>query len=655
MTIMRKYLALLAAVCITAIAFAQKKDNFKFGKPSMEEMTMSVYEADPDAEAVILYENTEISYHIDAEMHIIQKRDFVRRVKILTKEGLDWANDYVLTYKGADEYYRSITKFEANTYNLKNGKIEKTKLDNSYTFHEPIDMEYSRFKWSLPAAMVGSVIEYRYSLESNIASNIATIFFTYEIPAVHIECSTYVPAYYIFTPRVSGDFPITLSKDVTYGSTKFGASGAFVAGTSSMEYAINVTKASVDNIPAYTREPLVWNSSKFRTRIDYDLLKIHIPGGVSKEYSTTWASVFNYLDNKDEKFYKYMNMKCPYSVGTDILVNADMNDTQKVEQALKTLHRRVIWNEKYSLIGEDPYDAYSEGKGSSSQLNFLLMSMLREMGIKAVPMLLNPRSVHSLSVLRPTVDHIHAFIVKVYPKGGIPFYVDATSKFGDIGVLPSDLLVDQAIEFKSGINPVNIVNTSNGSSLINADVTFSDDLESIKVKIEGRHLKQNAMDITEGSALIPGLKADVVDIKTIKAPGECTFSMEYNDAVEFTGDRIFLPATVIPAPISNHLTAAERKLPIQFNHPEQYTLQVTIHIPEGYESEDLPVNKTTRACNSKLYSHYITTYKDGCYYITYNFGLHEALFSKGDYSELKNFFSEVEDIMSSTIVLKKSE
>ena len=42
------------------VAMAQDNVNLKFGKPTKEEMQMTIYEAEPDAEAVVLCRLTDV-------------------------------------------------------------------------------------------------------------------------------------------------------------------------------------------------------------------------------------------------------------------------------------------------------------------------------------------------------------------------------------------------------------------------------------------------------------------------------------------------------------------------------------------------------------------------------------------------------------------
>ena len=80
-------------LCLSIPAFGLEV-NEKFGKPTMEEMEMTVYDADPEADAVVLYKEGNVNYRFDASSTsgFIIEYDVVERIKVLTSDGVDFAN-----------------------------------------------------------------------------------------------------------------------------------------------------------------------------------------------------------------------------------------------------------------------------------------------------------------------------------------------------------------------------------------------------------------------------------------------------------------------------------------------------------------------------------------------------------------------------------
>ena len=100
---------LILALCIVSVnsSFAKSK-KVKFGKVNITDLQMTIYDLDTSAVAVILYEK---GYYDDVNNQFHS----LRRIKILKKEGLSFAN-YVFN-TGAKSFIKGIT------FNLEDGKI----------------------------------------------------------------------------------------------------------------------------------------------------------------------------------------------------------------------------------------------------------------------------------------------------------------------------------------------------------------------------------------------------------------------------------------------------------------------------------------------------------------------------------------------------
>ena len=69
---------------------AQDNVNMKFGKPTKEEMQMTTYAADPEAEAVVLCRLTDVEYTVQTSSFLADYREKVR-IKVLKPSGARFA------------------------------------------------------------------------------------------------------------------------------------------------------------------------------------------------------------------------------------------------------------------------------------------------------------------------------------------------------------------------------------------------------------------------------------------------------------------------------------------------------------------------------------------------------------------------------------
>ena len=134
-------LLLFAAIMLNASA-QELKENLKFGKPTNEELTMTTYAHDPNAEAVILFEKTNVSYVINASGFNVVT-DFKTRIKVLKQEGVDYANVELNAYDPRSNInpatHERISKVEATAYNMEGGKLVTTKMKGNLVVKQRID------------------------------------------------------------------------------------------------------------------------------------------------------------------------------------------------------------------------------------------------------------------------------------------------------------------------------------------------------------------------------------------------------------------------------------------------------------------------------------------------------------------------------------
>lgn len=83
--------------------------DYRFGKVSADELSMTSYDKDPEAEAVYLNEEGNLYYQIGSNITIT--RDYRARIKILKPEGSDQANislTYIDNFNLRETYRRAV-------------------------------------------------------------------------------------------------------------------------------------------------------------------------------------------------------------------------------------------------------------------------------------------------------------------------------------------------------------------------------------------------------------------------------------------------------------------------------------------------------------------------------------------------------------------
>ena len=301
------------SLTLPLLASAQNGE-YTFGKVDTEELTMSAYEKDPQAQALYLCEKRTVNYQTDFTMTI----DVFVRIKIFSKEAVDLA-DVAVPYISDTDKRESVNKIEANTYNLVNGKMVKTPLSKKNIFTEKLNEYASVIKFSLPEVREGSVIEYKYRIRTRSFSRISEFNIQNTNPVKHSEIDVYLPDFIGFTVNSRGLHHVNLTTD--YSNSRFSLGGG-------LTYPIQVLSCHNDDIPALHKEPMVWCINDFVMGFDLEVNKIVIPeAGIYENYSWDWNGVNATIRESD--LGRYQNAKNPFSSEVKEIREKDLSDTEK--------------------------------------------------------------------------------------------------------------------------------------------------------------------------------------------------------------------------------------------------------------------------------------------------------------------------------------
>lgn len=152
--------------CSLTVAVSAQKPPEKFGKITSYELENNSCPIDSSAHAYFIfdfgnsyfeYAATKISSN-DAEgnrkgFQLYFIRHF--RLKIVDNKGFSWADIEIPLYHDNEE--EEVTTLKAYTYNLVDGKIEKTKLDKKDVYTEETGKYWKSEKFAMPNVKDGSV------------------------------------------------------------------------------------------------------------------------------------------------------------------------------------------------------------------------------------------------------------------------------------------------------------------------------------------------------------------------------------------------------------------------------------------------------------------------------------------------------------------
>lgn len=147
------------------------------------------------------------------------------------------------------------------------------------------------------------------------------------------------------------------------------------------------------NVSAFRNEPFITTPRDYLARVEFELTSATASGVRSKKYLGNWEDVDNKLLKSDYFVYQYK--KAPYfrGVASNIMNVVPANDTLgRVKAAYEFVRTTMTWNEEYSLYSAQLKKMLDLKKGDVADLNFMLIGLLRDLGLAANPLILSTRN-----------------------------------------------------------------------------------------------------------------------------------------------------------------------------------------------------------------------------------------------------------------------
>ena len=654
----------------TNAIFAQKRE---LGKVTVEELKEKECPADSSAAAAVLFNIGEVRFEFLEGKGFVMKTRVRTKIKIYKKEAYELANKSVRYYIGNNVKERLNFK-DAATYNLVDGKVEKSKLKSDGEFDEKMNKFWARKKIALPNVKEGSIIEYEYTLESEGLGVMEDWTFQMGIPVLYSQFKTIVPEYYVYKPLMRG-FLIpkfeTTSSNKTVSSTSKERSGGNITTTSfsNNQFSYNeITSVyTLENIPALKDESFVNNIKNYTASIEHELTSLHFPGEPVKNLSTTWENVVKTIYDSDN-FGPELNKTGYFDEDINAVLKGLNSNEEKIAAIFNFVKSRMNWNEFFGYSCNDGVrKAYLDKVGNVAEINLMLTAMFRYAGFEANPIVLSSRG-NGISMF-PSRNAFDYVISGIELNGKIALF-DATSKNALPNILPiRDLNWFGRLIRKDGTSvQVDLMPSSYSREVIN--VMASIDKEGkVSGKLRDQYFDYNAFSYRERNSKVnneslveriekanSGMEVSDFEVQNqndLSKPIIENYSFNTDNVVEIIGDKMYVSPLLFLTMDENPFKQEKREYPVDFIFPHQNKYNISLTLPEGYEVETLPQPTAVSMPENMANFKYNLSNNGNQLQIIYSLAINSSIMGSEDYEILKNFFKELINKHSEKVVIKK--
>ena len=666
-----KKVILFFCFLIIVKASAQK---YELGKVTKDELEEKVHPNDPSAEAALLFKIGELKIEYSSDGYFIYNLTVKIRLKIYKKEGYNWASNYV-DYINSGDNKEIVIFSNASTYNLNEGKIERTKLKSDGEFDEKINKVWNRKKIVLPKVKEGSVLEYEYTINSPNLEDLRQWDFQTNIPINYNEFKTLVPEYFKYTLNRKGSIQpkiliennqrTIMTNQTARVSYNFAlVQSAFLYGR--IDYTEIRSTYSIENIPSLKDELYVNNIENYNSSVKLELSATNFPNQPIKNYATSWEDITKKI-YEDDEFGKQLDKRNYYEDDLNTLLHGLSTNGEKAATIFRYVQSRMTWNKYNSYYCDGGVKkAYQEKTGNSAEINLMLVSMLRFAGLDSNPVLVSTRA--NGVALYPSRTAYNTVIASAMIDGKL-ILLDATSKYSLPNILPSRDLnwfgriirkdeTSDMVDLMPNLSSQDVVNML---ATIDAKGQVSGKVREQYLDYYGLRFRENYSGVSKESIMEKmekrnsGLEVSDYDLndKDLGEPVVEKYAFKDSNEADIIGDKIYFSPLLQFAAKENPFKQETREYPVDFSFPTKDKYLFTITIPDGYQIESLP--KQVALAMDKGYGNFSLAISntDNQIQVTGNLSINYSIVPADDYDILKEFFKKVIEKENEKIVLKK--
>lgn len=641
---------------ITMSLFSQADYTQEAGKVTQYEMSMTEYEKDKDAEALVIYDLGKYYFQGDNTRGFLLRMEKRIKIKILKQAGVKYANFEIPYYmEGMD--WENIEDIQATTYNFEDGQLKKTELINKNIFEEKINENLQVKKIALADVREGSVIEFSYKVSTPYFFNMRKWDFQGSIPVIQSQLKYRAMPYYEYTYILKGANKLdemtskTLNDEIRFGRLVY----------KEVEYTFGMK-----DIPAFRDEEFITSAQDYMISLNFQLSKIYYPTGGKREIMTTWPAMCDdFLKNSD--FGKYIRNS--EKEGKKVIATLDLTDKpviDKIDIITQYVKSKYNWdgnNGKYAQVGLS--DFLKQQKGNVGNINLFLVGLLQAAGVDVYPVVLSTRKNGAISKGHPFQQFFNYVIAMVKVEDKI-YFIDATEPLLYFSDLPERCLNIEGLIIKPKSEEWAVIRQK-ALSIGQKDFTLKILPEAGKMAVDAKYIgtglnayKYRTIHLGKDNNLSAYLKNDnkievkddkieVVPVDRLSKP--FVFSFSFDAPLENNNNKLFLNPFCNLSISENPFKQTSRSNLVDMVYIRGDIYRSTIEIPEGYKVEYIP--ESLSVDDNLIAINYAIERDSSKIMVSAGYNLKQSVYQAKDYNSLKMSFANMIKKFSEMIVLSK--
>jgi hypothetical protein len=611
----------------------------EFGDFTASELAMKECSFDKTADAVIIFDKATSNYN--DEYNLVTDRRI--RFKIIKEKGIERGNIHISFYnKDKFEFIRRIDAVIATPE--ANGNVTFKKLEQKSVYTRKLNDIYSEMVFAMPNVKVGSIIEYQYESVMQHYGGLRDWYFQKEMPVMLSSYLVYI------LPNTSFNYVVRKSSFMDISVIPNKTSGSVVY--------------EMKNVPGLRDEAYSTSYRDYLQRVSFQLSS-YSRNGAEVKFSNNWKELNReFMDDRD--FYGQIKKNVPAlaSLKTVWADHADAYDRMKF--IYDYVRRNFEWNDIYGLYAGGSLKSTIEKKrGSTAELNLLLINLLKDADLEVYPLLVSERDHGRVDTSFSMISQFNKVVAYVNI-GSRSYVLDATDYYTPASMIPSELLntigflVDKKYpgfihledQTNRRIRLIQMNNTINADGTVKGNATV--DFDSYARVGKAEQYNSNKQKYTDQFAnTLQGLKIDSFKISGVENDTLALHhELSFNYPAGKSGSYYLVNYNLFTGFEKNPFVADYRFTDIDFGTKYTYVLQGTFTIPDQFAVDALPKNMTLKTNDNMLLAAREIKKNNNTIEVQMRINFGKSRYAADDYFVVKDFFGKMIDMLNEPIVLK---
>lgn len=671
----------------------------KWGKILPEDFTMNSFSNDTTTSAIILCDYG--FAYFTKNLELVFERHV--RIKLLSEDGYPWGTVNIPYY--SKNKMQRIDDINGQVYHLTtNGKVKKFKMNKKSILLETVNDENTIVRFTLPELKPGIILEYQYKIISDDPKYMPDWYFQNAIPTrwseyrIHnignYEYKTVFPKEHKFYIDESTPYQLQIAIQVPrrYMEVSEGI------GTTHRKniFTINGTKyrRAMKDIPAIKEHPFMTTLKDYRIQMKVRLSKILnfnlenqflidalsvSPMPAFKRFAgapnelrilANWKDLSKELMNSNQ-FGKQIQKYEIIQKQTENMIKDIDGQEKKMKAIYNFVQSKIKWNGQYQILASQDIDTvFQEGLGNNAEIALILISMLKDAGLTARPVLISTRSHGKIEKVLPILNQFNHVLVHVDVDDQVAL-LDPRDPQQPPHLLPVEALNhDGWLMDETNPRWVKIVSPAKYEHFVslyaelNDDATMTAKIKSIDRGYSALAKRQKLqekgkIDFIKNNLFsdFSTIQIDSFSIQNQNIPENdllTSISFSSADLIRPVRDSLIFKPMILGRVKSNPFTSSKRSYPVDFAYPQDLTYSFILTIPEGYDIIKKPENIILVLPGDAGKCSRLTEIDGNTFHLTIHVEINKVRFNTNEYKGLQEFYDGIVQAYSETVVFRKT-